>query len=126
MTAEDLKAAERRVYRHFYFEGRERTIGEIRLLLHSKGISIPQPQLRNRLRGGFSTIERMRQPLAPKTQGHRPPATRLDPVPRTARPANAPVECTECGAGSPLPMGRINSHERYRCTRCGTIFEVSA
>ena len=125
MTRADIKAVERLYAKHFYFEGTHRSVGDIGLLLHEAGIDLPRRQMRNRLRQGFDTIEKMRKPLAPNTQGHRPVLPRLDPIPVIVKYArNVVVDCVECGQDSPLMFWRIGNRERYRCTRCQTIFEV--
>lgn len=126
MTIADIRAAESRTNRVFFFEGKPRTLGEISLLVHNAGIKIPRAQLKNRVaRYGFDTLEKMRKPLAPDTQGHRPAAPRLIPAPVVVKHScNAVVECAECGHDSPLMFWRIGNHERYRCTQCQTIFEV--
>lgn len=126
MTIADIRVAESRTNRLFFFEGKPRTLGDISLLVHNAGIKIPRAQLKNRVaRYGFDTLEKMRKPLAPDTQWRRPATPRLIPAPVVVKHSpNAVVECAECGQDSPLLFWRIGNHERYRCTRCQTIFEV--
>lgn len=126
MTIADIRAAESRTNRMFFFEGKPRTLGEISLLVHTAGIEIPRAQLKNRVaRYGFDTLEKMRKPLAPDTKGRRPAAPRLISVTVAVKySCNAVIECVECGHDSPLMFWRIGNHERYRCTQCQAIFEV--
>lgn len=106
------------------FDGQLRSIKEIRMIVRAAGSTITSDQIRDRLRNKFDTTEKMLRPLAPQAGPHVKPERLQYATVAVKYSQNVVVECPECGQDSPLLFWRIGNHERYRCTKCQTIFEV--
>lgn len=128
MSKADLdRALKERVRRVYKFEGRERPIEEIHMMVVAAGIEIDRKKLRERLRNDFDTMERMRRPIRKGRSSGRPRLPRLEPAPPPPPvPCKASADCPECGDDATLLMWRLGKTERYRCKRCSTIYEVKA
>lgn len=106
------------------FDGKLRSVKEIRMLARAAGSTLTTTQLSERLKNRFDTMEKLLRPLAQQSGPHAKPERLQYATVAVKYSTNVAVECAECGHDSPLMFWRIGNHERYRCTRCQTIFEV--
>lgn len=107
----------------YLFDGTLQSIKRIRMVVRAAGSTLTTMQIRERLKNGFNTTEKMLRPLAKHTSSAKPERLQfLKVVVKYSR--EVVVDCVECGQDSPLLYWRIGRRERYRCTRCQTMFEV--
>lgn len=110
----------------YMFDGTLRSSKEVQMIVRAAKSEMTKDQIRDRLNNGFDTLEKMLKPLSAQARagGSKKPERLQLPHAYVKTAQSIAVDCAECGQESPLLFWRIGNRERYRCTRCQTIFEV--